>query len=193
MCAGRNTEWEWGGGGAGQTQASTSGIQAEYKRNTSETQATNTLPAGGQCRGWRGLKASLVGWGTAERRDRTQESWPGWIDRAQHSIPGSNFSDEPKLGLAHPAGPCNISSVQNVSKRVRLASGMAGLFDTGPLASFLATGPPAACRNKMVNTRARVWVVGLRSNAVGTASLRFVGPSSATCLRACRSSLWRSG
>jgi hypothetical protein len=66
-----------GGGGAGQTQGSTSGIQAEYKRNTSETQATNTLPTGWQCRDWTGLRASLMGWGTAGRRERTQESRPG--------------------------------------------------------------------------------------------------------------------
>ena len=95
MCAVRNAEWEWGGGGARQTQGNHSENLAKPERNQSEQHAAYTRPAGGRCRGWRGLRAPLMGWSTAGRRERTQECRPERIIRTPHSIPGSNFSGDP--------------------------------------------------------------------------------------------------
>src|ERR1035437_3417613 len=79
--------------------------QAKPMRSPCEAQANNTLltrclhattrlGAGSQCRGWRGLRASLIEWGTAGRRKRTHKSRPGWINRADSAEEPPVFEDE---------------------------------------------------------------------------------------------------
>ena len=44
-------------------------VTAEYKRNTSGIQAKHKRPAGGQCRGWTGLRASPIGGGARQEEE----------------------------------------------------------------------------------------------------------------------------
>jgi hypothetical protein len=60
VCAVRNAEWECGGRGPGHTQGHPSENLAKPERSHSEQHAAYTWPAGGHCRGWTGLRASLI-------------------------------------------------------------------------------------------------------------------------------------
>jgi hypothetical protein len=69
VCAVRDAEWEPGRRQGRANPGTDSGIQAEYKRNTGETQATHTLPTGGQCRGWTGPRASPIAGGARQEEE----------------------------------------------------------------------------------------------------------------------------
>ena len=70
MCAVRDAEWEPGRRQGRANPGSDSGIQAEYGRNTSDPHATNRRAVPG-LDGAEGF--AHRGWGTAGRRERTQD------------------------------------------------------------------------------------------------------------------------